>query len=145
MSDVDALADRTAWPELAALLAGWLPAQRWFQGKARRLTEVAVDDVAVLPGTPPVAVVFVRVVYRRGLLERYQVPLVSGHGLGAVGAVPVAEALSALGGARTVALHTLDGAAVETVSGATIHGAPVGDPPHLPHGTRPRPPQPPRR
>jgi hypothetical protein len=120
VSGVDALADRRAWPELAERLGAWLPAARWFQGKARTIEVVAVDDVAMLPGDPPVADAFLTVTYRRGAPERYQIPLTAGDGLGVVAGTALADALAHPAGARTVGRLVLSGTAAGTVGGEPV-------------------------
>jgi maltokinase len=42
----------TVVTDLAESLRGWLPAQRWFAGKGRELTEVRPLSARLLPGTP---------------------------------------------------------------------------------------------
>jgi maltokinase len=137
VSAIEALTDRGHWPELARELGAWLPRRRWFQGKARTVADVAVVDVGVLDGEPPVAVVFAAVTYRRGAAERYQIPLAPGDGPLTVAGRGLVDALEDAGGALTIATRALSTAAAATISGARIHGAPVGDPPAIPRPARP--------
>ena len=66
----DDLAARTA-----AGLPAFLPTQRWFGGKARRVADVIPLDYAPLPGTTGILALF-RVRYEDGGQETYQVPSV---------------------------------------------------------------------
>ena len=43
--------DGRSTERLAALLAGWLPEQRWFGGKGRRIAEVALASALHVVGT----------------------------------------------------------------------------------------------
>ena len=61
--------------ELAALVEGWLPTQRWFAGKGRAAT-LSITPLAELPAAHPVTIWTVRVEYADGEPELYQVPLV---------------------------------------------------------------------
>ena len=67
----------TATPEqIAPLVQGWLPTQRWFAGKGREAT-VEVSPLAVLTATSPQVTIWTaRVDYADGSAELYQVPLV---------------------------------------------------------------------
>ena len=59
-------------------LAAWLAQQRWFGGKSRRISTVAVDDsIGLGAGTLHV----IRVVLDNGEEQRYAVPLAPGAGL----------------------------------------------------------------
>ena len=58
-----------------AVLAGWIPRQRWFAGKQRRVVAVALEDgVRLGPGTLWIA----RVELDDGGADRYAVPLLDG-------------------------------------------------------------------
>ena len=56
-----------------AALAAWLPSQRWFAGKARRIERVAVE--AVVPLLGPAALVVARVRLDDGVEDRYALSL----------------------------------------------------------------------
>ena len=67
---------------LTALLAAWLPEQRWFAGKGRELSGVRIARRAVLLDHPEVLVEHLLVdVLAGGLPQRYQVPLATAHTL----------------------------------------------------------------
>jgi maltose alpha-D-glucosyltransferase/alpha-amylase len=75
---------RGAWEEVlstrsAALgqaLASYLPAQRWFRGKARRIKQVrVVDRVALGKAWPDHVLIFIEVAYQRGDPEIYVLPI----------------------------------------------------------------------
>lgn len=67
---------------LTALLAAWLPEQRWFAGKGRELSGVRIARRAVLLDHPEVLVEHLLVdVLAGGLPQRYQVPLATAHAL----------------------------------------------------------------
>ena len=70
------LARREHHDALAAVLRTWLPAQRWFAGKARRVTGMSVADAFVV-GADGVEVldVLVEVAFADGGTELYQVPV----------------------------------------------------------------------
>src|ERR1700759_5434271 len=57
-------------------LARWLPEQRWFAGRDRRITDVRVGEVGTLLEEPLVRVHVVTVGYADGGEECYQVPVV---------------------------------------------------------------------
>jgi maltokinase len=59
--------------ELPALLAPWLPSQRWFAGKGRTMTAVELEQVVAV--TAELTHLLVRVRYASGSDDRYQVPL----------------------------------------------------------------------
>src|SRR5687767_15314871 len=62
-------------PPPSEQLAGWLPRQRWFRSKSRRIATVTVDDsIALDTGVLHV----VRVTLDDGDVQRYAVPLVPG-------------------------------------------------------------------
>jgi maltokinase len=64
--------------DLQALVAGWLPRQRWFGGKGRELRAVDVRPLAALTHDgPEVSIWLIEVSYEDGVLERYQLPLVA--------------------------------------------------------------------
>ena len=60
-------------PELAGLLAEWLPRQRWFAGKGRPLDRVEITAVEVL--SESVRHVVAEVHYEEGPSDHYQVPV----------------------------------------------------------------------
>ncbi len=64
--------------DLTAALAQYLPAQRWFQGKDRRLREVQVVDIVPLQvaGVEAAAIVIAETHFSAGEPERYALPLV---------------------------------------------------------------------
>jgi maltokinase len=76
-------------------LARWLPEQRWFAGRDRRISGVRVAEIGALPGEPVVRILVVTVSYADGGQERYQVPVVH-HDR------PVAEVGAALIGSASV-------------------------------------------
>ena len=73
----DALVSLEARPRLEAAIAGFLPLQRWFAGKARQVARVQISDVLpVGPASVGLAVfVLVEVSYLEGEPETYVVPL----------------------------------------------------------------------
>jgi maltose alpha-D-glucosyltransferase/alpha-amylase len=66
-------------------IAAYLPKQRWFGGKGRRITSVSVVDWAELPETPS-ALAVVAVHYQDSGSDLYILPLAAGYGT-AVGAI----------------------------------------------------------
>jgi maltose alpha-D-glucosyltransferase/alpha-amylase len=64
--------------ELAGAIARYLPAQRWYQGKDRRLREVQVVDTVPLEvaGVDAAAIVVAEAHFSAGEAERYAMPLV---------------------------------------------------------------------
>lgn len=64
---------------IPALIAEWMPGQRWFAGKGRDITDVHDEAVTISPGDgadePSVEVHLVRVEYSHGEPETYLVPL----------------------------------------------------------------------
>ena len=79
MSPLAALAAPASERTLAEAVRAWLPRQRWFAGKARTVTEVAVHDVALLGDAEGELLwVLVDLRYDDGGGERYQVPLIVG-------------------------------------------------------------------
>lgn len=76
------MASRTPPSEV---LAAWLPQQRWFAAKTRRLTAVAVSDTIVLTGG---ILAIVEITLDDGTHDRYAMPLGSGST-----AAPVNDAL----------------------------------------------------
>jgi maltokinase len=61
--------------QVAPLLEGWLPTQRWFPGKGRDAA-LTVTALAELGGDPSVTIWTVHADYGDGEVETYQVPLV---------------------------------------------------------------------
>ena len=121
-----------AWPALAECLGSWLPAQRWFQGKARTVRSVRVADAVLLGDS--VADVFVDIEYGEGRAgpqhsERYQVPLVAtepGPGMiGCVGHIALADATADAEACRLLARLTATAEATVTARGARVTGRPV--------------------
>lgn len=53
----DAPLSPAEWPALAAAIAGWLPAARWFGGKGSPLGAITIRDAAPLPGGMALALV----------------------------------------------------------------------------------------
>jgi maltokinase len=63
--------------DLQPLVVQWLPAQRWFSGKGRAYSAVALRRLEVLAAGPPeVSVWLAEVSYDNGQVETYQLPLV---------------------------------------------------------------------
>lgn len=104
--------------ELEADLIGWLPERRWFQGKARTVDAVGVEDVAELDHELVVMLVAVR--YRDSGQERYQLPLIPGAGPGGW-----RDALSDSDACVRLAGRALDPEPTVTRSGAMLTGRPV--------------------
>jgi maltokinase len=68
--------------ELEAALAEFLPAQRWFAGKARSVAEVRVEaSVPLRAALPSLTAVVAAVAYADGGVERYHVPVGHDRGL----------------------------------------------------------------
>lgn len=127
MADPTSLLGPERWPALAAALAPWLTAQRWFAGKARQVTGCTVADVGVLDDT--VAIVLVDVAYADGGAERYQVPLAPGEpAVAVVDGLSLADGLRVPDAVRTLATAAVRGGAATTAGGATVRGTPVGRP-----------------
>jgi maltokinase len=57
-------------------LAHWLPEQRWFAGRDRRIAGVRVGEIGTLSEQPLMRMLVVTVSYADGGEERYQVPVV---------------------------------------------------------------------
>lgn len=68
----------TSTADLAPLIAGWLPAQRWFAGKGRASTVTAHPLEVLLDGPPELSIWLAHVRYEDGArgTETYQLPLV---------------------------------------------------------------------
>ena len=64
-----------ALPRIAGRLPTFLPNQRWFAGKSRRISQAEVADYAPLAGTPNALLSVVDVRYLDGGRERYSIPL----------------------------------------------------------------------
>jgi maltose alpha-D-glucosyltransferase/alpha-amylase len=60
---------------LEAALATYLPARRWFAGKARRIKTVRVVDVLHLPQPGSAEILLVRVEYTQGEADLYMLPV----------------------------------------------------------------------
>src|SRR5262245_10496748 len=58
-------------------LAGWLPAQRWFTAKSRRIAEAALVDEAGVPGANGRLALY-RVAFTEGPAETYLLALPAG-------------------------------------------------------------------
>jgi len=68
--------------ELEAALAEFLPTQRWFAGKGRRVAEVRVESsVPLRTALPTLSAVVATVAYADGGAERYHVPVGHDRGL----------------------------------------------------------------
>ena len=68
--------------ELEAALAEFLPTQRWFAGKGRRVAEVRVESsVPLRTALPTLSAVVATVTYADGGAERYHVPVGHDRGL----------------------------------------------------------------
>lgn len=64
------------WPSLGEILQGYIPARRWFRGKARRVRSMVVQDAVPVPVADFIAcLVLVRVDYAEGEPEVYALPL----------------------------------------------------------------------
>lgn len=140
MSRLEVLADRAALPRLSGALAPWLTGQRWFAGKARVVTGVQVDDVALLarPGhSPAVLDVFVEVSYASAAAEHYQVPLVALAGPGEprtfaeVDGVALGDALTDHEACRVLAGLTVATDSQRSLRGGLLQGYPLGPVPEL--------------
>jgi maltose alpha-D-glucosyltransferase/alpha-amylase len=62
-------------PALLGALGAYMPDQRWFQGKARRIREMAVVDVVRVPAHHGSRIALVEVTYVEGDPETYALPL----------------------------------------------------------------------
>ncbi len=60
---------------LARLLAEWLPGQRWFAGKGRRIDTVTLCEAFTLPGPVALVALVVGVLLDDGVWHTYQVPV----------------------------------------------------------------------
>jgi maltokinase len=65
----------TTTEQVAPLVIGWAPTQRWFAGKGRDAT-LSVQPLADLAESPPVSIWTLHAEYEDGGPETYQVPLV---------------------------------------------------------------------
>jgi trehalose synthase-fused probable maltokinase len=117
-------------PALVARLREWLPDQRWFQGKALTICDVAVVDTAVLRIEPPVVDFVLAVSYAGGRQEYYQVPLLDAPGDGG----GPRDALVDPVGIVAVATAALRAEPLATARGATLRGMPVEPGATPPHG-----------
>ncbi len=68
-------AGKTTSQATAELLSGWLPHQRWFGGKGREISGVAVERETPLSGPPGLTHVLLRVEHATGDSDRYQLLL----------------------------------------------------------------------
>jgi maltokinase len=132
------LAERGRWPEVAAALAGWLTARRWFAGKARVVTDVAVHDAAMLRvGEGVVLDLVLAVGYADGGTERYQVPLVHSApdaAIATIAGIEVGDALADQGGCLVLGMLAAGaGTPTTTTQGATVTGEALPGGPDL-HG-----------
>jgi len=96
---------------LAASVRPFVEAQRWFTGKARRVSAVDLADWGQLPGSAPGFIVLLDVAYVDGGTERFFVPLGAARGA-------AAERLLREAPAAVVARSTLEGDGVLRV----LHG-----------------------
>jgi len=124
-------------PDTAALaedIAGWLPHQRWFAGKARRIAHVRVADYAALGDR--LVLVVVEVAYADTGKDRYQVPLAvasRGQGGGKDAAIATAgdlvftDALEDAEASRRLALLASSSRRIATAGGGVLSGEPLGD------------------
>ncbi len=112
---------------LAAALRGWMPLQRWFQGKARDLAGVGiVDEAALAAEGRQVRLLVVEVAYEEGASERYLVPLVADDdGLLAVEQQHFSDGLAHPEVVRTLAAATTSATATPTAGGGRLRGRPV--------------------
>ncbi len=118
---------------LAAVLRPWLPRQRWFAGKARTVTGVAVADTVLLgDGDAAVLDVVVDVRFADGAAERYQVPLAAADGDeadGLVATLPTLRLVDATFVAPAVAVLAacaVDPSPHAAAGGGVVRGAPTG-------------------
>ena len=130
-----ALAAPSGEPIVATALRAWLPAQRWYAGKARDLDELHVHDVAVVDDpSAPLLLVLVDVRYADGGSERYHVPLALEPGEAAradvVARLPegaLVDATSAPHACLALARLTVSQAPARTSRGGRLSAAPVTD------------------
>ena len=64
--------------ELCQRLANWLPEQRWFAGKSKRIERVSISDLVRLPtrdAGEPYGLAFVDVLFADGVHDLYLIPL----------------------------------------------------------------------
>jgi len=66
-----------------AALQSWLPSQRWFASKTRRVASVVPVDAAAVPGTQGLLAIF-EVQYAEGERETYNIPVLPAPGKGDV-------------------------------------------------------------
>ncbi len=112
---------------LAAALRGWMPLQRWFQGKARDLAGVSlVDEAELAAHGRGVRTLVVEASYEEGPAERYLVPLVADDdGPLAVEQQRFSDGLSHPEVVRALAAAATSGATVPTRGGGRLRGRPV--------------------
>lgn len=112
---------------LATALRGWMPAQRWFQGKARELADVEVVDEAELTADGiALRTLVVEAIYDEGPAERYLVPLVADdEGPLAVGSQRLSDGLAHPEVVRALAAAATSETTVPTRDGGRLRGRPV--------------------
>ena len=134
MTTLEDFARVPADPALARALAVWLPAQRWFAGKARELAAAEVVDAAILRAEGGEVVdLVVEARFDEGEPERYQVPLAlvpdAGAGTGAVAKTDAGDLVDASrdpDACRVIARIVLDGTDVRSATGATFDASRTG-------------------
>jgi maltokinase len=134
MSPLAALASPAAERTLADALREWLPRQRWFAGKARALTGVAVHDVALLADADAeILLLWAEVSYDDGGAERYQVPLAIGPPQAERPSVaahlpegPLVDALTVPAACHLLARRCTEEHSEPTAAGHRLVGRPAG-------------------
>jgi 1,4-alpha-glucan branching enzyme len=107
----------SSWAGLAEAMAGWLPEQRWFQGKARTIQALRVADAAPIDAQLLDALIDVE--YTDGPSERYQVPVLPDVANG------VADALDDPAACQLLAELTVTQRPRRTAGGAWLVGRPL--------------------
>ena len=139
MSGLQDLTTPARHDELTAVLAAWVPRQRWFAGKARTPERFDVAEAFVVQADEAeVLVVLADVTYADGGAERYHMPLVAEAdaapeaAVGTVAALHLVDASFVRGAAALLPQLALEARPRPTPSGATLVGHPVGaNPPKL--------------
>jgi maltokinase len=127
MADLRALADPSWMPALAAALQAWLPEQRWFAGKARTVSDVAVADTALVTiDSTTVLEVIADVTFADGHVEQYQVPLCEPapdtDGRWVLPDVGLADATAVAAASSVLARAALSDRQHTTTAGASVTG-----------------------
>ncbi|HEY8339182.1 MAG TPA: alpha-amylase family glycosyl hydrolase, partial [Egibacteraceae bacterium] len=127
LDDLAAPAQRHA---LEQALGAWLPAQRWFAGKARDISGVRIEDAWAVSDDGAVVDLIVAVDYRDGGAERYQVPVAAADAGGATAASALGDsglvdALDVPAACRALADLAVAATSRRTAAGAVVTGEPV--------------------